>query len=114
MKIKIDFVTNSSSTAFIIHNKTNEKKELVDFAIENIGLLDEFREIFGYKDDERYRPASFLESVFLNNFTFEPNEAKRCVFGDEQDTIVGHVYDYILRDGGDSKSFSWYLKEYLR
>ncbi len=40
MKNKRSFVTNSSSTAFIITNKTNEKLSIVDFAKENPQLIE--------------------------------------------------------------------------
>jgi hypothetical protein len=41
MKARFDFVTNSSSTAYMITNKTNHKKTLVDFVKENPELKDE-------------------------------------------------------------------------
>ena len=45
---------------------------------------------------------------------FKPREEKECIFGDEQETVIGKIFDYILRDGGESKSFKWRFKEYLR
>ncbi len=115
MKIKWDFVTNSSSTAYIITNRTNKELHLTDFALENIRLLDVFKDQYNwYKDDKRYDVGSFLESVARNGFVFKPYEEKYCVFGDESGTVVGTVYDYILRDGGRSKSFTWRWAEDLR
>lgn len=29
-------------------------------------------------------------------------------------TVIGHVFDYILRDGGSSSSFRWRYHESLR
>ena len=114
MKVKLDFVTNSSSTAYMIYNTSDKNKTLVDFAIENIDLLNQFVNDYDYQDNPRFSLGSFLESVSKNNIEFKPGEEKYCVFGDEDGTVVGCVYDYILRDGGASRNFTWKYKESLR
>jgi hypothetical protein len=110
MKFKLSFVTNSSSTAFMITNLSSENKTLVDFVMENIELVDLFNEEYS----EDYTRLQMLESAAGENFEFRPGEQKLCVFGDEQGTIIGRIYDYILRDGGKSKNFSWHYYESLR
>ena len=114
MKIKADHVTNSSSTCFVITNNTNKKLTLVDFVKENPQLIEEFNEMYGYEDQIEYCQEGMVISARQENITFEPHSSKKCVFGDEQGTLIGNVFDYILRDGGNSKSFSWRFHEYYR
>jgi hypothetical protein len=110
MKIRNGFVSNSSSTAFIITNLTNEEKNLVDFVNETPHLIEEFNSYYQYK----YTQEELLKSAEENNIYFSPNEQKDVVFGDEDGTLIGQIYDYILRDGVDSPSFKVRFLEMLR
>ena len=114
MKIKTDFVTNSSSTGFIITNKSDKILTIVDFVAENPQLVEEFVSIYNYVDPSRYTQKALLISAACLDLEFKPHEEKECVFGDEQGTVIGEVFDYILRDGGESKNFKWRFKEYYR
>lgn len=115
MKIRLDFVTNSSSSSFIITNKSNEHKTLVDFVVENPELIVEFVTTYDwYLKDPDFTQENLINSADHNCIYFNPNENKRCIFGDEDGTLIGRIFDYILRNGGESENFKWKFDESLR
>jgi len=113
MKTKVDFITNSSSTAYIIYNNSDELLTLVDFVKENPQLIEEFRNEYRGGDDPDYTQEKLIVSAERNNLDLSVG-GNYCVFGDEDGTLIGEVFDYILRDGGSSKSFSWAFSEWQR
>ena len=104
------FISNSSSTAFIITNKTDERRNLLDFVVETIYLVGEFNAV--YKCNET--KEEMIRGAEEENDYWEPGESKRVSFGDEDGTTIGRVFDYMLREGGESESFVWRFAEYLR
>lgn len=110
-KIRNGFVSNSSSTSFVITNLTKERKTLLDFVLENPDLVTKFNEEYSwnnYTQDQMIAAAERRpEEVFY------PGE-NVTRYGDEDGDVLGRVFDYILRDGGKSKSFRWRYKKSIR
>lgn len=111
MKIRKAFVSNSSSCSFTIQNLSDQKKTLADFARENDHLRLEFMEQYSWHSIDY---DEMIESAEKANIIFAPGRKRPCVFGDEDGTIIGQVYDYQLRDGGESENFRWEFVEFLR
>lgn len=115
MKLKITFITNSSSTGFLITNISDKPKTLVDFVLENPQLIEQFKKEYSWHaTDPKFSQIFLVESAKEYDIDFAPGEQKTCIFGDEDGTLIGEVFDYILRDGGRSKSFVWEFHEYYR
>lgn len=76
MKIKTDFVTNSSSTSFLIIQK-KEKFELTDF-LKAVGIADEsiFKDIFTKLYDSFESKMKPLDEYIARYGRLEANEAK--------------------------------------
>lgn len=113
MKVRGGFVSNSSSSSFLIYNKSGEEKSIADFALENAFLIKSFNDSYGatYSIDE----AILSAELDYGHISLLPGP-NICTFGDEEGTILGRIYDYILRDENDneSKNFSWTFRESLR
>jgi hypothetical protein len=82
--------------------------------IENAYLLNDFVECYGYVDDENYTQEEMELCAERRDETFPANSTVHKVYGDDDGDIVGGVYDYILRDGGESENFVWRYKESYR
>ncbi len=114
MKKREGYISNSSSTSFIIRNKSNKDLSLADFVKENPQLIEEWRDNYGFDDYNQETQEQLLESAEKNNFIFPANSSDNYVFGDEEGTLIGKVFDYILRDGGESENFEWRFGEFYR
>lgn len=109
MKKRNGFVSNSSSSSFIITNKTDKILTLVDFVKENPQLIEDWNLSYGYNNTYE----ELLESAENNDIDINPGNDE-YIFGDEDGTLIGRIFDYILRDGGESENFSWRFHQYYR
>lgn len=114
MKLRIGWVSNSSSCSFYITNKTDQIKTMKEFAEETKYLVDEYNKRYYWNsiNVEDYLEAA--ESEY--DYVWKPQEKLICVFGDEHYNAMGIVLDYMLRDCEDdeTESFCWSLKRILR
>jgi len=110
MKKRNGFVSNSSSSSFIITNKSGKILTLVDFVRENPQLIENWDLEYGYDDTQE----DLIISAQQNDLIFDANSSKEYIFGDEDGTLIGRIFDYILRCGGESENFKWYFSQYYR
>lgn len=110
MKSRLGFVSNSSSTSFIIRNKSDRDLSLVDFVKENPQLIQEWNSQYSYDETQE----KLIRSAEMHDFIFPSNSSYDYTFGDEDGTLIGRVFDYILRDGGVSENFEWRFDKYYR
>ena len=111
--IRRGFVSNSSSTSFIVNNKTDEDLTLLDFVKENPQLVSDFIEQYSWHEENRYNQEVMIQCAESRGTVI--NSGKNIMtFGDEDGDVLGVVFDYMLRDGGNSESFSWKFHEFRR
>jgi len=121
MKIRIGYVSNSSSCSFIIENNSDKDLTIVDFVKENPQLIVKFLDQYtSYEEQVDFSQEKLIESaenrfkLDTNRYTISKKSKKRLKFGDSEGDLIGQVFDYILRDDGESENFTWYLDEMLR
>ncbi len=115
MKVRDGFVSNSSSTSFIITNTTDKDLTLRDFIRDNAHLVDQYN--FEYYFCNHYSVQDLVKSANTGEIILKPGDTM-MTFGDNDGefacTPLGNVYDYILRDGGENDRWKWRFDHYNR
>jgi hypothetical protein len=108
MKARYGFISNSSSCSFLIINKTKKKLTVGDFLKENPQLIDQWNKEYcdNYTLDQCLKDPECKEEI-------NPGY-QEMIFGDEHGGMINTMFDYILREGGESERFEWRFREFLR
>lgn len=115
MKFRNGFVSNSSSSSFVIVNKTNRTMTIVDFVLDNSELIRKFNKLYRISNCTLNDVIKSAKKRFHDNpenYTFAPNVEKVCDFGDSDGDVMGTVYDYMLREESETRNWKWnWLKD---
>lgn len=99
MKIKLGHVTNSSSTGYIVENVSETDNLTARAFVDSIWphIFDEMKYY-----DFNYNKDTLIKSVEEDgkfNIPLAPGEEREMIWGDDDGSICGRVFDYCLRDG---------------
>ena len=115
MKIRLGFVSNSSSSSFLITNKSRKSKKMKDFAKQisfiHDKFIEEFPEYFNDKDKrKRYSKEEMIKEANKSiPMSWGPGKTHKVEFSTEDGVynLLGFVVAVMLRENGETEDFSW-------
>ena len=117
MKVRNSFVSNSSSSSFLLTNSSNEEKRFVDFISENLELVEKEHELdfseFDYLDLDELK-QKVLDNANAIDFIIQPKGSIEFVLADD-DGALGKIFEPLLSFKGEiySESFKCEMVESL-
>lgn len=112
MKVRGCFVSNSSSSSFVIMNTTAEWLTLADFVQENAQVIEQYVEEHAWWKEEKYNQGALLRCAEEHPMEFLPGE-NTVYFSDEQGRATDVLRSALLA-GDRSARFVWWFKESLQ
>ncbi len=103
MKQRQGFVSNSSSSSFILTNLLEGNKVLLDFVRDNPELLEGYaKDCF---NDYTQRDIELDAAKYVT--IFPPGEEVRCYFSNEVDSKAEEMLRHMLEIGGNKEINGW-------
>lgn len=109
MKVRLGFVSNSSSSSYVINNKTDKDLSLADLIRENSHLAQEC---------DRYSPKgakwtleTLIQSAKESGIVLKPGSNLISFSDADEYNAIEIIGDYEMREGGDSERFSWSIQD---
>jgi hypothetical protein len=102
MKLRNGFVSNSSSSCFLVSNLWNDTQTLAAFIRENTQLVDQYN--MEHKGTRHYTHKEVVECAEAEHLDFGPAEDKVVAFG-EQYNALGDVCRWMT--DGRSPNWKW-------
>jgi hypothetical protein len=111
MKVRQGFVSNSSTSSFIITNKSDKMLNVVDLVIDLSDRLGE-----SYLDISLRQLLNDAEQLYRNNYNLKPKISIKLYVSNEDDNYASCFLSQILNKDRDevneSENFTWEFKNY--
>lgn len=109
MKVRNGFVSNSSSSSYVINNKTDKSLPLVELIREN-GYLSQYCDQYA-PQGVKWTLETLIDSAKKSGTVLKPGSNYISFSDDDEHNAMEMIGDYGMRDGGESERFSWFLTD---